>query len=66
MHTVIEPKISYLGTPVVLISSLNEDGSPNLMPMAAADHELSGVLQPRHTGAPIQTCQRVLAPATQL
>jgi flavin reductase (DIM6/NTAB) family NADH-FMN oxidoreductase RutF len=36
MHTVIEPKIFYLGTPVVLISSLNEDGSPNLMPMSSA------------------------------
>jgi hypothetical protein len=66
MHTVIEPKVFCLGAPVVLISNLNEDGSPNLMPMAAADHALSGVLQSQHTGAPIETCQRVLAPATQL
>ena len=28
MHKVIEPKILYFGTPVVLISTLNEDGSP--------------------------------------
>ncbi len=36
MHKVIEPKILYLGTPVVLISTLNEDGSPNLAPMSSA------------------------------
>jgi flavin reductase (DIM6/NTAB) family NADH-FMN oxidoreductase RutF len=28
----IEPKILYFGTPVALISSLNEDGSTNLAP----------------------------------
>jgi flavin reductase (DIM6/NTAB) family NADH-FMN oxidoreductase RutF len=32
----IEPKILYFGTPVVLISTLNEDGSPNLAPMSSA------------------------------
>ncbi len=32
----IEPKILYFGTPVVLISSLNEDGSSNLAPMSSA------------------------------
>lgn len=31
-----EPPILYVGTPVVLISSLNEDGSPNLAPMSSA------------------------------
>jgi flavin reductase (DIM6/NTAB) family NADH-FMN oxidoreductase RutF len=31
----IEPKILYFGTPVALISSLNEDGSPNLAPMSS-------------------------------
>ena len=36
MHKVIEPKILYFGTPVVLISTLNEDGSPNLAPMSSA------------------------------
>jgi flavin reductase (DIM6/NTAB) family NADH-FMN oxidoreductase RutF len=36
MHQVITPKILYLGTPVVLISSLNEDGSTNLAPMSSA------------------------------
>jgi flavin reductase (DIM6/NTAB) family NADH-FMN oxidoreductase RutF len=32
----IEPKILYFGTPVVLISTLNEDGAPNLAPMSSA------------------------------
>ncbi|GIP23394.1 flavin reductase family protein [Paenibacillus sp. J22TS3] len=36
MHTVIEPKILYFGTSVVLISSLNEDGTANLAPMSSA------------------------------
>lgn len=36
MHLTIEPKILYFGTPVVLISSLNEDGSANLAPMSSA------------------------------
>ncbi|WP_410768901.1 flavin reductase family protein [Fontibacillus sp. BL9] len=36
MHTVIEPKILYFGSSVVLISTLNEDGSPNLAPMSSA------------------------------
>lgn len=36
MHTVIEPKILYFGTPVVLISTRNEDGSANLAPMSSA------------------------------
>src|ERR1700730_12610876 len=35
-HLSIEPAILYLGTPVVLISSINEDGSPNLAPMSSA------------------------------
>lgn len=36
MHTVIDPAILYFGTPVVLVSSTNEDGSPNLAPMSSA------------------------------
>ena len=36
MHKVIEPKALYFGTPVVLISSLNEDGTTNLAPMSSA------------------------------
>ncbi len=36
MHQVIEPKILYFGTPVVLISTLNEDGTANLAPMSSA------------------------------
>lgn len=36
MHKTIEPGILYFGTPVVLISTLNEDGSFNLAPMSSA------------------------------
>jgi flavin reductase (DIM6/NTAB) family NADH-FMN oxidoreductase RutF len=32
----IDPAILYFGTPVVLVSTLNEDGSPNLAPMSSA------------------------------
>lgn len=34
-HTGIEPAILYFGTPVVLISTLNEDGTANLSPMSS-------------------------------
>lgn len=33
---VIEPAILYFGTPVVLIGTTNEDGTPNLAPMSSA------------------------------
>ncbi len=36
MHNVIEPSILYFGTPVVLLSTRNEDGTPNLAPMSSA------------------------------
>lgn len=36
MHTVIDPAILYFGTPVVLVSSTNADGTPNLAPMSSA------------------------------
>ena len=36
MHVVREPGILYFGTPVVLISTTNEDGSYNLAPMSSA------------------------------
>jgi flavin reductase (DIM6/NTAB) family NADH-FMN oxidoreductase RutF len=36
MHTTIEPTILYFGTPVALISTLNEDGTPNIAPMSSA------------------------------
>jgi flavin reductase (DIM6/NTAB) family NADH-FMN oxidoreductase RutF len=36
MHKTVEPAILYFGTPVVLVSSSNEDGSPNLAPMSSA------------------------------
>jgi flavin reductase (DIM6/NTAB) family NADH-FMN oxidoreductase RutF len=34
-HVPIDPAILYFGTPVVLLSSLNEDGTTNLMPMSS-------------------------------
>ncbi len=36
MHVKSEPSILYFGTPVILISTLNEDGTPNLAPMSSA------------------------------
>jgi len=36
MHKTIEPAIHYWGTPVVLISTTNPDGSANLAPMSSA------------------------------
>src|SRR5437016_7801839 len=36
MHKTIEPTILYFGTPVALISTLNQDGTPNLAPMSSA------------------------------
>jgi flavin reductase (DIM6/NTAB) family NADH-FMN oxidoreductase RutF len=35
-HVTITPKILYFGTPVVLLSTENEDGSANLAPMSSA------------------------------
>jgi flavin reductase (DIM6/NTAB) family NADH-FMN oxidoreductase RutF len=35
-HVLTEPAILYFGTPVVLISTLNEDGSANIAPMSSA------------------------------
>lgn len=34
-HSRIEPGILYFGTPVALLSTLNEDGTPNLAPMSS-------------------------------
>jgi flavin reductase (DIM6/NTAB) family NADH-FMN oxidoreductase RutF len=36
MHKTIDPTILYFGTPVALISSMNEDGSANIAPMSSA------------------------------
>ena len=35
MRTSIEPAIMYFGTPVILISTLNEDGSTNIAPISS-------------------------------
>jgi flavin reductase (DIM6/NTAB) family NADH-FMN oxidoreductase RutF len=36
MHRTIEPTILYFGTPVALISTMNPDGTANLVPMSSA------------------------------
>ena len=36
MHRLAQPAILYFGTPVVLVSTLNEDGSPNVAPFSSA------------------------------
>lgn len=36
MHQRCEPPILYFGTPVVLLTTLNPDGSPNIAPMSSA------------------------------
>ena len=36
MHLTSEPPILYFGTPVVVISTINDDGSANLAPMSSA------------------------------
>jgi flavin reductase (DIM6/NTAB) family NADH-FMN oxidoreductase RutF len=36
MHQVISPAIFYWGTPIVLVTSLNEDGTTNIAPMSSA------------------------------
>lgn len=35
-HIIAEPHILYLGTPVVLVSTVNDDGSHNLAPISSA------------------------------
>jgi flavin reductase (DIM6/NTAB) family NADH-FMN oxidoreductase RutF len=35
-HVVSEPNILYFGTPVVLVSTVNDDGTANLAPMSSA------------------------------
>lgn len=35
-HAIVDPAILYWGTPVVLVSTLNDDGSPNLAPISSA------------------------------
>ncbi|OEH93561.1 flavin reductase family protein [Bacillus solimangrovi] len=36
MHKTIDSKIFYFGTPVILISTRNEDGTPNLTPISSS------------------------------
>lgn len=55
MHVVPGLKVLYFGTPVVLVSSLNEDGSPNLAPISSAwwlgQHCMIGVGNSAQTAA---------------
>jgi flavin reductase (DIM6/NTAB) family NADH-FMN oxidoreductase RutF len=52
-HLTIEPSILYVGTPVALLSTLNEDGSVNLAPMSSAwalgDVVVLGIGEPGQT-----------------
>ena len=64
-HAVIDPAILYFGTPVVLVSSINKDGSPNLAPMSSAwwlgKSCMLGFGARSHTPANIlRTCECVL------
>ncbi|GAA0417721.1 hypothetical protein Acor_20380 [Acrocarpospora corrugata] len=36
MHEVVDLKVKYFGTPVVLVGTRNEDGTPNISPMSSA------------------------------
>ncbi|MCG7391886.1 flavin reductase family protein [Microvirga sp. ACRRW] len=36
VHRIIDPPVLYFGTPVVLLTTLNLDGSPNISPMSSA------------------------------
>ncbi len=35
MHQTIQPQILYFGTPVVIISTINPDGTPNIAPISS-------------------------------
>jgi flavin reductase (DIM6/NTAB) family NADH-FMN oxidoreductase RutF len=56
---VIRPKILYYGTPVVLITTRNEDGSTNISPMSSSwglgDHVVLGMLA---TGQGLENLRR--------
>ncbi|MEV0148486.1 MULTISPECIES: flavin reductase family protein [unclassified Nonomuraea] len=71
MHTISDLKVLYFGTPVVLIGSRNEDGSPNLMPMSSAwwlgDRAMLGVGHSSQTSANLareRECVLNLVPST--
>ncbi|KAK8108222.1 FMN-binding split barrel [Apiospora kogelbergensis] len=53
MHSVINPAIYYWGTPVVLITTENEDGTTNIAPMSSAwwlgDRCVLGLASQSHT-----------------
>lgn len=53
-HVTIQPSVLYFGTPVVLLTTLNEDESPNISPLSSAwalgDHVVLG-LSPAGQGA---------------
>lgn len=43
MHRTIDPTILYFGTPVALVSSMNEDATPNLAPMFSVGKNVSAI-----------------------
>jgi flavin reductase (DIM6/NTAB) family NADH-FMN oxidoreductase RutF len=58
-HTVIQPSVLYFGTPVLLLSTGNEDGSFNLAPMSSAwalgQHVVLGLLAEGKTVTNLRT-----------
>ena len=56
---VIRPKILYYGTPVVLVTTRNGDGTPNISPMSSSwalgDHVVLGMLE---TGQGLENLRR--------
>lgn len=63
-HLTIEPSILYVGTPVALLTTLNEDGTVNLAPMSSAwalgDVVVLGVGVGGQTAANLQTRPEVV------
>ena len=51
MHRPIDPAILYFGTPVVLVSTLNPDGSPNKFKTALKDFKRQGHIGLQDHGA---------------
>ncbi len=71
MHAVVPLKVFYFGTPVVIISSTNEDGSTNIAPMSSAwwlgQDAMFAMATSSHTTANLlrdDECVMNLAPST--
>lgn len=73
MHRTIDLKVMYFGTPVVLISTRNPDGTANLAPMSSAwwlnDHCVLGLGNSAQTAANLRRereCVLNLVPSTMV